>query len=198
MSDLAKHKDTRRKLLDAGIELFSEQGYAATGLKQILNKVGVPKGSFYNYFDSKEAFGAAILDEYVDFLVARVKFYVSDETTPAIERIRLIHLEIIEFVEASNALNGCLVGRMAAEIGHGLSGVSKSLTGGFERWIAGYVQLLEEAQAVGDVRRDVSAKDLADIFWNQWQGSLLQMRIYGSTRPLKTGLSILLDQMFRP
>src|SRR5688572_13073976 len=59
--------DIPERLLAAGLELFLRQGYNATGIQQITDQAGVPKGSFYNHFDSKEAFGAAIVDRYAAY-----------------------------------------------------------------------------------------------------------------------------------
>lgn len=56
--------ETRELLLRTGVELLTEQGFSATGIDQILRRVGVPKGSFYNYFKSKEAFGAELIERY--------------------------------------------------------------------------------------------------------------------------------------
>lgn len=61
------------RLLEAGVALFAEMGYHGTGVKDIVERAGVPKGSFYSYFDSKEAFGAAILRHYTDEQAAEGK-----------------------------------------------------------------------------------------------------------------------------
>src|SRR5882757_6117862 len=56
--------EVRRRLLAAGRELVHARGFAASGVKDITDAAGVPKGSFYAYFASKEAFAAAILEHY--------------------------------------------------------------------------------------------------------------------------------------
>lgn len=45
--------DARELLMRAGLEVLTEKGFSATGIEEILSRVGVPKGSFYHYFDSK-------------------------------------------------------------------------------------------------------------------------------------------------
>ena len=61
MSD-CKREDKKDRILDAGIKVMYLNGYNGTGVKDIVNAAGIPKGSFYNYFDSKEAFALAALD----------------------------------------------------------------------------------------------------------------------------------------
>ncbi|MGH3642728.1 MAG: TetR/AcrR family transcriptional regulator, partial [Mycobacterium sp.] len=56
--------DVRRRLLASGLALVHGRGFAASGVKDITDSAGVPKGSFYAYFSSKEAFAAAILEHY--------------------------------------------------------------------------------------------------------------------------------------
>ena len=58
--------DTRAHLLAIGYQLIAQKGFTAVGIKQILDTAGVPKGSFYHYFASKEAFGEAIIEHYFD------------------------------------------------------------------------------------------------------------------------------------
>ena len=61
-----KSEQAKQQLLDVGVQMLTEQGYHGTGIKQILDAVGVPKGSFYNFFPSKEAFVASIIYQYGD------------------------------------------------------------------------------------------------------------------------------------
>ena len=53
--------DTREALLRCGMEVLTEQGFAATGIDAVLKRVSVPKGSFYHYFDSKEELFTEVL-----------------------------------------------------------------------------------------------------------------------------------------
>ena len=65
-------KELREKLLDRGVALLMEQGYHGTGLQELVKSVGVPKGSFYNYFESKEAFSAEVVAHYIDPFIKRL------------------------------------------------------------------------------------------------------------------------------
>lgn len=56
--------DVKKMLIRSGMEMFTEKGYMTSDINGILKKVGVPKGSFYYYFDSKEQFGLEIMRNY--------------------------------------------------------------------------------------------------------------------------------------
>jgi TetR/AcrR family transcriptional repressor of nem operon len=50
----ATRTDTRNALVWCGTELLTERGFQITGIDEVLKRVGVPKGSFYHYFKSKD------------------------------------------------------------------------------------------------------------------------------------------------
>ena len=58
------YDDTRQHLLDTGHRMMAEKGFTSVGLNEILQTAGVPKGSFYHYFKSKELYGQALLADY--------------------------------------------------------------------------------------------------------------------------------------
>ena len=72
MTEQKKSDQTRQKILTAGRALISKYGFGAVGLARILRESDVPKGSFYYYFPSKDAFGQALLHDYVDDYLARM------------------------------------------------------------------------------------------------------------------------------
>jgi len=79
--------EVRHRLLAAGLDLVHSRGFAASGVKDITDAAGVPKGSFYAYFPSKEAFGAAVLDHYWSDIEARL-LPILDSDGRAQERIQ--------------------------------------------------------------------------------------------------------------
>ena len=80
------------RLLDQGVALLLEKGYHATGLKEILDTVQIPKGSFYNYFDSKEAFAAAAITHYIEPFIIRLSGYLEDPEADGLAALRSYYL----------------------------------------------------------------------------------------------------------
>lgn len=78
---------TKQALLQSGMEYFTEFGFASSGLDKILKKVSVPKGSFYHYFASKEAFGVAVIEEYSRYFAKKLDLHLLDNTNAPLHRI---------------------------------------------------------------------------------------------------------------
>ena len=60
-----KRKIYREDIIEAGRSLMFANGYNHTGIKEITEKISIPKGSFYNHFSSKEEFGLEVVKEYM-------------------------------------------------------------------------------------------------------------------------------------
>src|SRR6476646_10092336 len=107
--------EVRRRLLQAGLDLVHARGFAASGVKDITDAAGVPKGSFYAYFPSKEAFAAAVLDHYWSDIEARL-LPILEASGPAQERITRFFNALTDEHEEGNFLLGCLVGNLSLEL----------------------------------------------------------------------------------
>lgn len=193
-----RNQHIRGELLDAGMHLLSEQGYHGTGLKEILNRVQAPKGSFYHYFDSKEAFTAEIIGNYTDTLLMHMDQYLAESHQTPRETIRgLYRLMITEF-ERRGCIRGCLLGNLAAEIGASSQRCQQALQQGYRDWRQRFVPLVEKGQYAGEFRSDIGATALADLFWNHWEGGILRMKLEGHAQGLRQSLDCLLDSLMAP
>ena len=110
MKTTAKHP-TREKLLDQGVTMFTEHGYHGAGLQDILNSAGVPKGSFYNYFASKEAFGAASIDHYIDPYITLLDGWLKRPGLDALAALEGYFGELTGELGRRNFAGGCLLGK---------------------------------------------------------------------------------------
>lgn len=186
-------------LLEIGLASFSKQGYHGTGIKEIVDAAGVPKGSFYNYFSSKEDFAAKVIRYYAECYWSEWASYFNEVVAenPCADLRRSFELMIAKH-DKSEVKTGCIVGNLAAEISESSPLCREAMQAVIAEWrdrFAGYVQ---SAQAQGYIRTDMSASDLADIFCNAWEGSLLRMKIENSTEPLKRCIAIMFDNFFKP
>src|SRR6195952_916118 len=105
--------EVRKRLLAAGLELIHLRGFAASGVKDITDAAGVPKGSFYAYFPSKEAFAAAILEHYWSDIETRLLPILTSGKAgdgTAQQRITRFFHSLADDHEAGDFLLGCLVG----------------------------------------------------------------------------------------
>src|SRR6185312_13200190 len=86
MARQVRSEVTRRKILDAAIDVFGEVGYAAAGWGTIIERTGMTKGALYHHFDSKEALASAIIAEGSDTLLAAFR-NVCGASSPALENM---------------------------------------------------------------------------------------------------------------
>lgn len=198
MSKSIKKEFNRENLLNQGVSLFMNQGYHGTGLQEILDAVNVPKGSFYNYFGSKEDFGADVIQHYTEPFIMQLTAHLNNSgADDALGAIRCYFDELIVELEKNEFKGGCLLGNFMGEIGDTSEVCQKSLQSAVKRY-RDLLQLgLIKAQQQGTVRLDKSAEEMADLLVNTWQGALLRMKIEKSSAPIKQCCQDLLGDYFR-
>ena len=187
----------REKLLDQGVKMLMDQGYHGTGIKEILDTVQVPKGSFYNYFGSKEAFAAEAITHYIEPFIDRLTTHLQDPQTDGLTALKKYYTELISEIEQADYKGGCLLGNLMGEMGDTSEICRQALMTAVERYNALQQTALERAQKQGSVRKDRSAKNMADLLANSWQGALLRMKIEKSAQPLQECCQTLLDDYFK-
>ncbi len=198
MARIRRSEKTRELLLKEGINLLSEHGYHGTGLKLILDTVNVPKGSFYNYFSSKEHFVAEILNTYAHQLLVKFDAHIAQSSLSPIALLEQVYDFMVDSFEQESHLKGCLLGNMAAEIGGHSELCRESMRATVAEWKKRMVSIIEMAQAQGQIRTDIEAAQLADLLWCTWEGALLKMKIESSTDTVRQTLHLLLRQLLVP
>lgn len=179
-----EHGETLELLLHCGMEILTEQGFAATGIEAVLKRVQVPKGSFYHYFESKEAFGQAVLQRYADYFARKLERNFADKSASPLQRLG-------NFVEEAKAgmaryqfRRGCLVGNLGQEVLVLPDSFREQLELTLQDWEQRLATCLEEAVEVGEVAGGQDCKALAAYFWVGWEGAVLRARLTQTVRPL--------------
>jgi TetR/AcrR family transcriptional repressor of nem operon len=187
----------RESLLNQGVMLLMQQGYHGTGLKEILDAVQIPKGSFYNYFGSKENFAAEVIQHYIEPFIQQLNTHLLNPDSDALSALQRYFNELITELEKAEFKGGCLLGNLMGEIGDTSELCQKSLQSVVHRYRDLLQAGLLKAQQEGTVRTDRSAEDMADLLVNMWQGALLRMKIEQSSIPLKQCCQNLLGDFFK-
>lgn len=176
--------DTRDNLIQAGLRMIHAEGYSATGIQSIVEGARVPKGSFYNHFASKEAFGAEVIDAYSDHGQRKLRgFLCAPDRTP-LARLEAYFDDRIEAFKASNYARGCLMGNFSAEAADHSALIRDRLVRQFDAWSNLIEQCIAEAQRQGTIGDRIPAAISARFIMNSWEGALLRMRIEKSDAPL--------------
>jgi TetR/AcrR family transcriptional repressor of nem operon len=175
--------EVRRRLLAAGLDLVHARGFAASGVKDITDAAGVPKGSFYAYFPSKEAFAAAVLDHYWSDIETRL-LPILDADGLAQERIKHFFHALADEHEAGDFLLGCLVGNLSLELGGSSEPVRAELVRILHRWDEALTACVRSGQSgSGDIRADLDATDVASLLIESWEGAALRGKVTRSRTP---------------
>ena len=111
-----EHGDTREALLRCGMAVLTMQGISATGIDTVLKRVGVPKGSFYHYFDSKDAFGFEVLHRYAGYFARKLDRWLLEEGPSPLERLARFVNDAKAGMVRHDFERGCLVGNLGQEV----------------------------------------------------------------------------------
>jgi len=179
-----ENSDTRALLIRSGVEVLTESGFAAAGIDGILKKVGVPKGSFYHYFKSKEDFGQAVIDNYASYFAAKLDKCLLDESMAPLQRIVQFADGAKQGIVKFEFKRGCLVGNLGQEVAILPDSYRLVLQNIFAVWESKMAACLETAQQQGDIKADINCKQQAEYFWIGWEGAVMRARLVQSVQPL--------------
>ncbi|MEL6227667.1 MAG: TetR family transcriptional regulator C-terminal domain-containing protein, partial [Pseudomonadota bacterium] len=191
--DAMGKEDTRAKLLKAGESAFWEKGFHDAGIQEILKAAGVPKGSFYYYFKSKEDFGIQVVEAYAQFYDERIDPILADATRSPLERLRAVfEFLIADFVERGLRY-GCLIGNLSQEMADRSDPFRECLDEIMASWHRSFTDCLLEARAAGEFSERWDAAKLASFCLNGWEGAMLRAKIVKSAAPLEDFLEIMFE-----
>lgn len=179
-----EYSDTRELLLRAGVEALTEQGLSGTGLDGLLKRVNVPKGSFYHYFESKDAFGRELIQRYTQYFADRLDHWLLDETLPPLKRLEAFVDWAKEGMVRYQFQRGCLVGNLGQEIGLLPDDYRTPLEMALQDWQQRLALCLEKAKSTGDLSPQADSARLAECFWIGWEGAVMRARMTQSTQPM--------------
>jgi TetR/AcrR family transcriptional repressor of nem operon len=187
----------RERLLEAGVQTFSKSGFNGCSVQDITDAAGVPKGSFYNHFESKEALGAAALEHYwTDGACDQLKILTRPDLSPR-DRLRTYFQEATSEIAGIGFTCGCLIGNMAAELSDHSPLIAAQLSAIFAGWSRQVSECISEAQASGEIQSPADPELLAAFVLNAWEGTVLRARIEKSDRALQQFIETLFTILLR-
>jgi TetR/AcrR family transcriptional regulator, transcriptional repressor for nem operon len=183
---------TRDNLIEMGLKHMQETSYCSTGLNEVLALAGVSKGSFYHFFPSKEEFGSAVLQRYLELEVARATTLLGESKTAPIKRLRRYFEELISVYGPKGAMNGgCLLGNLSQEMANHSDLVQQTLQEGFRTWEVAIGAVLLEAVTRGELPPKAKTMEMASFILNSYEGALLRAKAERSEAPLRLFLRMI-------
>ncbi|WNG28543.1 TetR/AcrR family transcriptional regulator [Cystobacter fuscus] len=188
MAVVTLEKDTRSAILKTGQKIMSRKGFSAVGLTEILADAGVPKGSFYHYFDSKDAFGEAMLTAYFeDYLAEMDELFVKPGLTMA-ERLMVYFANWRQSQGAFDCQGRCLAVKLGAEVSDLSETMRLALKAGTNGIISRLKSAIEDGVGEGSLHVAGSAGDVAATLYHQWLGASVMVKIVRTHDPFEIAL----------
>jgi TetR/AcrR family transcriptional repressor of nem operon len=189
-----KRIHNRDDIVQAGLDIILSRGFNATGVEVILKQANVPKGSFYNFFPSKEEFGLAIIDRFIDEISGSVfQPILGDDSLPPLQRIRNCFESLTSRFESNDCSKGCLIGNLSLEMSDQYEKIRQRLDLVLQRWTEVFAGLLHEAQKEKAIPADLDAEMLAENMIASFEGALLRAKVKKSSAPLKNFIHLYFD-----
>jgi len=189
---------TKNRILEAGAEIIHLKGFYHTGIQEILSAAEVPKGSFYNYFKSKDDFGLQLIDYFVEYYAHLSKNILEDGTIPPLERIRRLLEWFIEFFKSKDYAYGCPIGNLAQEMGDLSPAFREKLKMALDSIVDIYSRLLAKAQREGKISQSLDVREAAYFLVSSWHGALVHMKAVKGPEPLENHIRFIFDHVLRP
>lgn len=181
--------DTREHLLATGEHLCMQRGFTGMGLSELLKTAEVPKGSFYHYFRSKEAFGVAMLERHFAAYHQRLTEHFTTGAGNYRDRILAYYQETLNQFRQQGTISGCLTVKLSAEV----CDLSEDMRSAMDKGASNIIAILAHALEKGRESRCLTFTgeplQQAQILYALWLGANLQAKISRSAMPLENALA---------
>ena len=186
----ATRTDTRNALVWCGTELLTERGFQITGIDEVLKRVGVPKGSFYHYFKSKDHFGHAVIDNYEAYYAKKMDRIFGDSSQSPLQRLVSFTVNAKNGMVKFDFKRGCLIGNLGQELAALDTQFRERLEGVLLTWEQRVSDCLSKAIDLGELASGQDPKVLSRFFWVGWEGAILRSKLMRSLEPIDQFTSI--------
>jgi TetR/AcrR family transcriptional repressor of nem operon len=181
--------DTRRSILDTAQRIMSRKGFAAVGINEVLSAAGVPKGSFYHYFGSKDAFGEAMMQSYFTDYLADMDRILAEPGATSAQRL----LNYWQSWRDTQSVDECQGKCLAVKLGAEVADLSESMRLALKDGTTAIVDRLERTIAAGvedgSLSVDDGARATAQVLYDMWLGASVMAKIHRDISALDTAMT---------
>lgn len=190
---LMKEQTTKERIMVAAEKIMLENSFHSVGIKQILDTVKVPKGSFYHYFTSKEQFGVEMLKQYMDDTTVekRRMFIAVDKASDPVQHLLAALTGIVDSMQSDIDKFPCLALKLAAEVSDLSEDMRKELEKGIRKWIAIFVEVFEDAKLQKLLPEDFDSELEAQFLHDLMTGATHRAVINRSSKPIECAVTII-------
>lgn len=184
----------RDHLVASALDTLHQRGFNGAAVQDITDAAGLPKGSFYNYFESKEALALAAIERYGSEQLA-LTAGLSDESISPVERLRRYFTLLATNHAEQNYERGCLIGNFSTELADQNRLIRDRLGSSFAAWSRAIEACIREGQKVGEISKDGDPRVLADFLLNSFEGAVLRMKVEKDGSPLDHFMTVIFSRV---
>ena len=181
--------DTRESILTVAQQILSRKGFAAVGINEILTAAGVPKGSFYHFFGSKDAFGEAVLRTYYTEYLAEMDRILAEPGLTSAQRLLNYWQYWRETQGADECQGKCLTVKLGAEVSDLSEAMRLTLKEGTSAMVDRLERTLTAGLQDGSLTIDGTARDTAQTLYDMWLGASLLVKINRDDTPFDSTMT---------
>jgi TetR/AcrR family transcriptional repressor of nem operon len=189
--------EARERMLTEGARLVHRKGFNNTGISDVVRAAGVPKGSFYFYFPSKEAFGLVLIDEYIAFIKSVADECWQDVSIPPLQRLKNFYRWFRDFFVANDYKDGCPIGNLCLEMADTNDAFQEKLSQAMSSLLTWQEEALKLAKDQGQLPENIDPATLSGFIMSAWQGAILQMKAMRNAEPLDGFETMVFDRILR-
>ena len=186
--------NVKEQIVTAGMNLLHSRGFNATSVQDITEAAGVPKGSFYNHFASKEELGVEVLQRYSD-QAGQLGIRLGESSLPPREWLRGYFGQLIEANVASEFNAGCMLGNFSTELPHQSPAIRQQARQSFAAMCAMLEQVIAQGQRDGGIATTQPAREFANFTADAWQGAVLRAKAEQDRAPLVRFIDMVLNRV---
>jgi TetR/AcrR family transcriptional regulator, transcriptional repressor for nem operon len=183
--------------MEAGQQLFLTQGFNGCGVQEITAAASIPKGSFYSYFETKEAFALAVIEDYWIGVEKKFGAILLDSMLKPVERVARYFKALSDDKARHNYAHGCLIGNLSLEISDASAETRSKLSDIFERWESPIIACLREAQSKKEIAANRDLRDLAAALIESWEGAVMRAKVEQRRSPYRRFEEVVLPSLLK-
>lgn len=188
---MSKSEMKKDHLLCSGLEVMKANGYNGTSVKDIVEAADVPKGSFYNYFDSKEVFAIEAIEKAAADNFLEVSAMLRRSDIPPLQRLENFFASALDSACDGNFKIGCFLGNMCQEMADNCEAIRVKIKQVLGDTTALIEDVLRQAQSEGSMAAEHDPALMAEFLFNAWEGALMRMKASKSSAPLDAFMTML-------
>ena len=191
-------EEKKQEIIAKSGDIMYLKGYNATGVQEIADAAGIPKGSFYTYFENKEQFAIDLMECYcTEGCDHMEKIFNMKDLTP-LARLSLMFDTMIEhFTRDEKFTKGSFIGNISQEMGDMSKPISIAAEDNYRRMVGHLKEVLEEAKSAGEIRETLDIDKVANFILNSKEGAMVRMKASKDSAPLRVFKDMIMELLTR-